>query len=496
MTTAVPDEASANAPQDLRAAVIRGASWAAAGRLATQGVQFIGGIALARLLTPSDFGLVATVYVFSGFAAIFVDLGIGPAIVQAREVTDEFLSTAFWLNAVAGVVMGLTLAAAGPLLADFFHQHALVRVAPLLGLTFATQLSVVQVALLEREFRFKRLTALEMTAVLIGLAVTLAGALVGWSYYALAIGPVAQSLAASLLFFWFVPWRPKGKVRTRSVRSLWRYAGGLIGFNSVNYWVRSADNLLIGRYVGADALGLYNRSFSLMLLPLTQVSQVIGRVMFPALARLAHDPERLRRGYRTAVRLMASGTIPLMFSLAVAAPAFVRAVLGVRWVPMVPMLQLLCLSGPPQTVAVSVGWLYQALGRTREMFIAGTVFAVPTIAAFIVGLHWGATGVAAAWLIRCWVLLPAIVWAATRFVDLSALRVLRDGVPALIAGAAMAGVDAIEQLALSTHIPSGAMLALQAASSAASYVLFLGFLSRTQLRELWTTLRRRSIPVV
>lgn len=482
-----------DAQPSLRAQVLSGAAWAAAGRIAAQLLQFAGGVVLARLLLPRDFGLLASVYVFAGFAAIFVDLGIGPAVVHARQLTEELLSAAFWLNALAGVVLALIMLVAAPALAALFHEPAITRIAPLLGLTFALSLSVVQIALLEREYRFRLLAIVELAGVVSGLAVTIAGALLGWSYYALAVGPVVQSLVLSCLCFAAVPWRPSLAANRRAFQQLWHYSAGLIGFNSVNYWVRNADNLLVGRYVGPAALGYYNRSYGLMLLPVTQVSQVVGRVVFPALSRVSDDAERLRNAYRTAVRVLVAGITPVVLALVAVAPAFVHVVYGSKWAPMVPLLQLLCLSGPPQTVAVTVGWLYQAIGRTREMFIAGTGFAAATVVAFGIGIHWGAKGVAAAWLIRCWVLLPIIVWAATRLVELSPWRVLQDSLWPTCAGAAMAGVASLEQVAMRGHVAYGPLLGIQLVTCAAIYPTVLGLLSPDRLQELWGVLRRRGL---
>ncbi len=282
---AVPDHDVVGSTDDVAASsmtktVVGGASWSAAGRLAGQGLQFLAGLALARLLLPADFGLLASVYVVTGFTVLFFDMGLGAALIHARILRQSDMDAAFWLNALGGVVFVGLLALAGPFVADFYGDPRLSYITPLAGLSFAFSLGIVHASVMTRKMQFKRLAVVETLSAVVGNGVTVAGAFAGWGPMALVAGPAVQSVFSTVITWIASPWRPRGFIQRDAVRRLWSFSGGMLGFSLVNYAGRNSDNLLIGRFLGAAPLGYYNRAYNLMLLPLQQISQVVGRVMF------------------------------------------------------------------------------------------------------------------------------------------------------------------------------------------------------------------------
>lgn len=491
-TTAVPvpGAASGGASEppstgaSLQQRVASGASWSAAGRLGGQGLQFLAGLVLARLLFPADFGLVASVYIITGLTVIFFDMGMSQALVHRRELDDRVMSTAFWFNAVGGLVFVGLLTLLGPFVADFFDDDRLRWITPLAGLSFALSLAVVHSALLQRDLRFKPLAITEIGAGLVNHSATVTAAAFGMGPWALLVGPPLQSLVITGVLWRLTGWRPRLQFSRRDLRSLWAFSGGMLGFGVVNYAGRNVDNLLIGRFIGATGLGLYNRAYNLMLLPLQQVGGVLGRVMFPALTEMGDDLARVRAAYRRALRLMSFLTIPLLVGMAATAPALVAVLWGDRWEGTVPLLQLLTLAGLPQALSSSEGWLYQSQGRTTLMFGMGLVSTLGTVVAITVGLQFGVVGVATGVLVGAYVVLPVNLFVACRVVGLASWRVYADNartvVSALVMGTAVWGLPHLLDVPAST----GWLLPLQVGLGVLLYLALALLVQRPLLVEL------------
>jgi O-antigen/teichoic acid export membrane protein len=473
--------------------VARGAGWVAAGRIGTQAVQFVSGLALARLLTPADFGVIASVYVIYGFTLLFFELGIGQSLIYLRDLTEDDLATAFWINALGGVVLAVLLAAAAPLVAAFFSEPDLLYLTPLVALGFTLSLGICNRALLERELQFRWIALLEIGTATLGFSASIAAALAGAGVYALAIGPLLHSASMSIGLFAVVPWRPKGFIVRASVRRLWRFSGGLLGFNVVNFWARNADNLLIGRFLGAAPLGFYSRAYNLMLLPVTQVSQVLGRVMFPALAAMHDDRGRVAAAYRRALKLINAIAVPILVGMAATAPGLVPLLWGGAWDETIPLLQVLCIAGVPQCMQASAGWLYQSQGRTGTMFRMGLVESSVAVIAMAVGLHWGAIGVAVAVALRAWLFTPITLYIPCRMIGLSAGRVLLDCLPTILVAALMGAIVWLTPVALGVDRDTGWVVAIQVLAGAAAVLLGLRIAQPAVLQELrnMSTRRRR-----
>lgn len=468
-TTAVrTPEVRAGAEGSMTGTVVRGASWTASSRLVSQGVQFLVGLILARLLLPAEFGLLASVYVISGFAVLFFDLGLGSALVHSKHLTEQAKSTVFWVNVLGGFVFAGLLAAAGPLVAAFYDAPALVWLTPLVGLSFTFAFGVVHNALLQRSLRFKVIAVIEVSSSVVGQGVTVGAALAGAGAYALAFGPMVTALLASVLSVSVVRWHPSSFISRAAMRDLWGYSGGLLGFNVVNYWGRNVDNLLVGRVFGAAPLGFYNRAYNLMLLPITQITGALGRVMFPALAAMQDDLPRVRSAYLRGLRAINAVTVPLLFGLAATADGLVPFLWGDQWGPSIPILKVLCLAGVPQCVSTTTGWLFQSQGRTNDMFRQGLISAAVGVSAIVVGLHWGPLGVAWAVLFRFWVMMPFTLAVAGRSIELRVSTVLRGAVPVVSISGLMAlvvwsfpiivGADRTVFWVLATQVTLGVVL--------------------------------------
>ncbi len=426
---------------DIRTRTISGVSWVSISQAVTQGFSFVISIVLARLLGPKVFGLIGMISVFTGFAVLFGGLGLGAAIIQRKDLEPRHLDAAFWINAVMGAAMTLIIAALAPLVAWFYSEPRLTALTAVIAARFVIDaLNVVQTALLNREMRFRAVAAVNIIgsggAGLLGLGMALGGMGV-WSLVAQLLG---GSIVQWLLTWRLVNWRPRWSFEFKACKELFGFSASVLAFDVLNYWARTLDRLLIGRSLGASALGIYSRGYSLMLLPLTQVSRVVGTVMFPALSAIQSDKPRVKRAYLKAIGVIAFVTFPMMVGLFAVADHFVLALLGAKWSETIPILKLFCWVGLIQSVLATVGWLYTSQGRTRLYLGMGVIGAAACIVAFIIGIHWGVMGVAWAYSITTLLVLYPFFIVPGRLIELSFAEAMRSLAPTFVCSVVMGAI--------------------------------------------------------
>lgn len=375
---------------NLREQTAKGVAWVFLAQFGRQGFQFITSIILARILLPSDLGLIGMIVVFTGFAVVIGDLGFSAALIQREKIEPRHLTAVYWLNIASGIVLTVIFYVVAPLIADFYAEPRLNLITKLASISFlVTSFTMTQKALLSRRMNFRLISIIEIVSVFIAGIIAIVMAFFGFGVWSLVWQTVLVSLFSSLLLWWAVAWRPTLSFDKTAVQELFGYSGNLMGFNVFNYWSRNADNLLIGRFLGAAALGIYSTAYSFMLLPLSQVTRMISRVMFPTLSRVQKDKVRVKRIYLQAVSAIALFTFPLMIGLLVVAKDFVLAIYGEKWIDLIRPLQILSLVGMYQSVGATVGWIYQSQGRTDLMFRWGLFAGLAGIGSFVIGIYFG-----------------------------------------------------------------------------------------------------------
>jgi O-antigen/teichoic acid export membrane protein len=429
---------SAAASDDVRRQTISGLGWTSSTRIVQQGVQFAFAAVLARILVPFDFGLIAMTEVFTGLAQIFVDLGLSLAIIQRKEITERHLSSAFWLNLSVGGALTLVMMGLAPALSAFYNEPKLVPIVVALAPQFLiSSLVGVQYAILQRGMNFRKLALVDTVSPFPGYVLGVILALAGFGVWSLVAVLLAQNALRAAMYWFSSSWRPREGFDSDALRELWGFGSRTAGFNLLTYWSRNADNLLIGRFVGVDELAFYNRAYNLMLLPVSTVGAAVTSVMFPALSRMQDDRERLRRVYLRSIGLLALVTFPTMVGMGVLAGPLILAVYGPNWKPVVGLLQILCLASIALTLSRTTGWIFTSQGRADWLFRWGVVSSGTAILSFIIGLPWGATGVAISY--TCWCCLSAIpaFFVAGKLIDLSTVDVLREMEGVVIASTVM-----------------------------------------------------------
>lgn len=469
----------------------RGVAWVTSARLASQGVQFAASIVLARLLLPNAYGLVAIVWTFTGFAFLFNDLGIGAALVQSESITEADISTAFVINATVGV--GLTLVVlvlSGPL-AAVVHQPRVAGLLALASIGYTLSNTTVPTALLERRMRFRTVAAIDLSTTVLGLGISVCAAALGEGAKSLVIGPLFTMASSTVVSFVAAGWIPRAVPTRASAHKLFAFGKHVTGFNIVNYWARNGDNVLIGRFVGAAELGLYNRAYMLMLMPVTQVTGVLGRVLLPVFSAMQHDPARLRAAVMRVSR--ASGVLffPLVLGLAATAHNFVLVAFGSRWRGAIPLVAILAFSAAPQIITAMSGLLSQAVGRTKLLSTWGNLSSSSVILAIVIGLPWGAEGVAIAFAARAYLLLPLSLAPSKRATGIGTTAFVRASAAPFAAAGVMALIVAAIGVLLTPALGPAACLALQIFIGAGVYLRILRTAMPGALPEVIRLLTKR-----
>jgi O-antigen/teichoic acid export membrane protein len=397
---------------DLKGKTIRGGL----ARLGAQGTNFLLRVlvlmVLARLLGPKDFGLVGMVTAFTGILTLFRDFGLSSAAVQRPSVSEEQISTLFWINMLLGALLGMIMAAMAPFIAAFYHEPRLLAVTVVLAFGFFfNAVGIQHSALLQRQMRFTALATTSVLSLIIGSAIAIAGAEAGYGYWALVWMSVSTPLIASICFWLTTGWVPAMPHWRGEIRSMLHFGGTLTLNGLLAYIAYNADKILIGRVWGADAIGIYGRAYQLVNIPTDNLNAAVGEVAFSALSRLQDDPARLKSYFLKGFSLVLGFTLPATIGCALFADDVVLVLLGPKWRDAAAIVRLLAPTIAIFAIINPLGWLVYSLGLVSRCLKIALVFAPIMITGCVIGVHYGPNGVAFAYsaVLTLWVI-PHIIW--------------------------------------------------------------------------------------
>jgi O-antigen/teichoic acid export membrane protein len=402
--------------QDLKAKTIRGGL----ARICAQGASFVLRVGslmvLARLLGPKDFGLVGMVTAFTGVLTLFRDFGLSSAAVQSTTVSEEQSSTLFWINILLGAGLGLVALAMAPAIAAFYQEPQLFGVTAVLAAGFLFNAAGTQhSALLQRQMRFTALAVISVVSLAVGTAIAIGGAEAGYGYWALVAMSVTSPLIATIGFWVTAGWVPGMPHRRAGIRSMMHFGGGLTLTGLLVYIGYNAEKVLIGRFWGADAIGIYGRAYQLVNIPTENLNSAVGEVAFAALSRLQDDPVRLRSYFLKGFSLVLGLTLPITIACGLFADDVVFVLLGPEWKDAVAIVRLLAPTIAIFAIINPLGWLIFSIGLVARGVKAGPVLATIMITGYVIGLPYGPKGVAFAYsaVLTLWVI-PHILWCVHR----------------------------------------------------------------------------------
>jgi PST family polysaccharide transporter len=398
--------------KDLKERTLRGGF----AKVCAQGANFIlrmGALmVLARLLDPKDFGLVGMVTAVTGVFSLFKDAGLSMATVQRPTITNEQVSTLFWINMLVGAILGLLSLAIAPILVSFYHEPRLFWVTTALAAGFLFNAAGVQhSALLQRQMYFTALSVIETISLLVSVAVGIGMAICDYGYWAL-VGMAVISPAVSTVCLWSIAtWVPGMPHRGVGIGSMMRFGGTATLNGLVVYIAYNLEKVLLGRFWGAEALGMYGRAYQLINIPTENLNSASGGVAFAALSRLQGDPDRFKNYFLKGYSVVLALTLPITIACALFANDIILIFLGPKWKEAIPIFQLLTPTILVFALINPMWWLLSSTGLLGRSLRIALVIAPLVIAAYVIGLPYGPTGVAFAYstVMTLW-LVPHIAW--------------------------------------------------------------------------------------
>jgi PST family polysaccharide transporter len=384
------------ANQNLKRRSLQGAAATMAGQGVKFMFRFVSIVVTARLLNPADFGLVAMVAPILAFVNTVNDLGFTQAIVQRREITPQQISALHWMNLAVSILLAVLLIAVSPLVSAVYHEPRTGQILCVMAtLVILSALNMAPTAILLRELRFVPHVLRDVGAAAVGVAVTVGAALLGLSFWSLVLGQLATSVTSLALLYRFTRWRPSPPRREAGAGALFRFGANLTVVNIAGYFSTFADNLLIGGLLGKVQLGLYDRSYNLVVQPVNQLMSPVSRVAIPLLSRLTDQPDLYRRTYLNLVRIALLFTTPAMIACTTLPLQTVHFLLGAKWDAAAPVFAWICLGGITAPIFYTTSWLYVTQARTGRQATAAIASAAIGVTSFVLGVRWGIQGVAA-----------------------------------------------------------------------------------------------------
>lgn len=479
--------------KDLKAKTIRGG----VARVGAQTVFFVLRIAalmiLARLLDPKDFGLVGMVTAFTSVLNLFRDFGLSTATIQRAEISDDQLSALFWINVLVGAVLTLILAVMAPAVVRFYHEPRLLWVTVALASGFLINAAGVQhSALLQRELRFTALAIIQIVALAVSTVLGIGAALVGYGYWSLVILSVTLPLVSTIAYWIATSWVPGRPGKTSGILPMLHFGGSVTLISIIVYVAYNLDKVLLGRFWGAEALGIYGRSYQIINIPTDNLNSAVGEVAFAALSRLQGEPVRLRSYFLKGYTLVLALTVPITCIIGIFPHDLIMVILGAKWESATKILQFLAPTVLIFAIINPLGWLLFAMGMVKRSIKIALVLAPVVIAGYSIGLRYGSTGVALGFSVAMTVwALPHIAWGVYG-TPISFLDVLKVMIKPLLSGAVAVTLALGAQVLLRSWMPLPRLM-LEAFILMAAYtgMLLYGMGQRTFYMEILRGMLKR-----
>ena len=380
---------------NLKHKTIRGGAFTVSSQV-TQFVLFtVSSVVLGRLLSPKDYGLVGMVSAVIGFLRVCNYAGLSTATVQRGALTHQLVSTLFWVNIALGLGMSCLSTLLAPGLAWFYREPRLYWITFALASNFLLDaVSSQHLALMRRQMRFRVVAILDITAMFIAVLSGILAALAGLGYWALVVSQTISPVVSAVGAWIAEPWRPGLPQRGTGVRSMVRFGGYLTGVSLLYYIFRNFDNVLIGWRWGAGPLGVYQKAYSLLMLPINQVNSPIQAVALSTLSRVTGDPDRQRRYFVAGYSLVTAVTVPIVVASAIFVGDIIPFLLGKQWTSSVRIFQFLAPAALIGTLLSPFYMFFISRGRTDRQFKSTVVWTALVVLAFVLGLKYGPEGVA------------------------------------------------------------------------------------------------------
>lgn len=469
-------------PNDLSMKLGHNLKWTSLAQISKLCAQFVVVFMLARLLEPSEYGVVAMATVVVNFSLMFRDMGLGAAIIQKQDLGCGDIDAAFRVSLVAGSLVCLLVLLAAVPLATYFSTPGLAPLLAVLSLSFPIAgCGIVHQALLERAGHFHTIARIEGSSNLVGGALGLVSALAGAGAWSLVVQLAFVSIATSVQLWLASEWRPTAS-RGLGYRGLAEFGSGVLGFNLVNYLSRNVDSILVGRFYSSIVLGNYSLAYRLMLFPLQSITLVVSRSLLPVLSRLQSDRRGRVEVYQVAVGGITLVVAPMMVGLYVLREPFIRLAFGEGWDLAVQLLAWFAPTALLQSVMSVTGVVLMAARRTRTLLHLGVIGAMLQVGAFALGITHGVVVMAALYLLANLLNFIPVMLVCARVLGGRPSEVIQPMIAPLIAALIMGGTLEL-YMRFGDFAQDAVSLTLAIMASAAWYVVLALAFSREWRRR-------------
>ena len=359
------------------------------------GIQFGVNIVLARLLPVESFGILGLALIIIGLAKVVSEIGIGSAIVQRKNITDDFIRVGFTLSVLIGIVFTIGMIFFSPIVSIIFKAKGIVSVVRVISLIFFIKnLSTISIALLQRNLSYNKVFWIEILSYTLGYAsVGITLGYFGWEVWALVWATICQSIIKTIVSYLLSTHSVKLLLRKNEIKQILHFGVGLSLARLANYAARNGDYFVIGRYIGPLGLGLYTRAYQLMTMPISQFSSALSSVLFSAYSEVQDETERIRKAYLKSISVTSFFVMPLLTVMFVLAPEFILLLYGEKWAGAILPFQILCIGGISRAMYNLADSLARAKGAVYEQFRRHLLYAIFIIIASFIGANWGIIGV-------------------------------------------------------------------------------------------------------
>jgi len=406
---------------NLKEKVIKGVMWSATEKWGQQAISFVVFLFLARLLAPEDFGLVALASIYIELIGVFLDMGWGVAIVQRVDLEDAHLDTAFWINIVMGVFFAVSGILLSGVISNIFNEPRLSPIVAWLSISFfISSFSLTQQAIVQRKMDFASLAVRSLIAKLCGGIVGVSLALAGFGVWSL----VAQSLVSgfvSVIVLWSVSnWRPRFHFSISHFKDMFTFGLNLLGVRAINFIDLRIDDMLIGYFLGVTILGYYSIAYRMLLLSQDFIMGIAQQVIFTAFSSIQKDIKRLSVAFYNTSQLASLVAWPVFIGMAMIAPELIIGAFGEKWIPSIPVLQILALSGIPLCILFLSGQVAISLGKPSWHLVVRIVISIARVITFAIAARLGIIAVAIAFTFtNFFIFTPMNIWLARHLLKLN-----------------------------------------------------------------------------
>ncbi len=330
--------------KSLKDKAVSGVAWTSVEKFSQQIIQFVIGVSIARLLNPQDYGVIGMTSIFFAIASTFIDSGFGNALIQKKDRNEEDYSTCFYFNVLVGIIIYIILWFAAPYIAMFYATPILCDVIRVLGITLTiNSLSISQTAKMTAEMKFKEMAIITIIVQLSTGVVGLYLAYAGWGIWALVFQSIASCVARLVLIEFALKWYPQLIFSKTSFRHMFSFGSKLLLASLISVIYDNMYTLVIGKAFSPKEVGYYNRGNQFAILPTVTLMNVFMKVSYPLMASVQEDTIKLKKAYKKFLRVLIFIQYPILFGLMVLAKPFIYVLLGEKWLPCVPVLQVLCI---------------------------------------------------------------------------------------------------------------------------------------------------------